>query len=65
MQNTAAGTNSQQWQVIDIGYGYYKLINRNSSQSVDVNGGSTANGAGIIQWYWNAGQNQQWQVVKL
>ncbi|HEY1165036.1 MAG TPA: RICIN domain-containing protein [Chitinophaga sp.] len=48
-----------------MGFGYYKIINRNSSISLDVNGNSTANGANVIQWPWNAGANQQWQVVKL
>jgi hypothetical protein len=41
----------------------YRIINRNSGQPVDVNGGSTANGASIIQWGWNGGANQQWQFV--
>lgn len=42
---------------------YYRIINRNSSQVLDVNGGSTANGAQVIQWPWNDGNNQQWQII--
>jgi len=42
---------------------YYRLTNRNSGKVVDVNGGSTADGASIIQWPWNGGNNQQWQFV--
>ncbi|WP_345328668.1 RICIN domain-containing protein [Mucilaginibacter defluvii] len=42
---------------------YYRINNRNSGKALDVNGGSTANGANIIQWPWNGGNNQQWQVI--
>ena len=49
----------------DMGFGYYEITNRNSGMSLDVNGGSTANGAGVIQWPYNGGRNQQWQVVQL
>lgn len=42
---------------------YYRIINRNSDKALDVNGGSTANGASVIQWTWNGGNNQQWQIV--
>jgi hypothetical protein len=40
----------------------YRLINRNSGQLVDVNGGSTAVLAPVIQYYGNGGNNQQWQL---
>ncbi|WP_221409691.1 RICIN domain-containing protein [Pseudochryseolinea flava] len=42
---------------------YYRIINRNSGQALDVNGGATTDGAAIIQWPWNGGNNQQWQLV--
>lgn len=42
---------------------YYRLINRNSGQALDVNSASTSNGANIIQWPWNGGNNQQWQII--
>jgi endoglucanase len=42
---------------------YYRFLNINSGQALDVNGGSTANGAGIIQWPQNGGSNQQWQIT--
>ncbi|MFF1723683.1 RICIN domain-containing protein [Streptomyces sviceus] len=42
---------------------YYTIKNVNSGQVMDVNGGSTADGASIIQW-WNSGTaNQQWNIV--
>jgi len=42
---------------------YYRFLNLNSGQALDVNGGSTVNGAGIIQWPQNGGNNQQWQIT--
>jgi len=42
---------------------YYRLLNVNSRLALDVNGGSTANGANIIQWPQNGGNNQQWIIT--
>ncbi|HYF68229.1 MAG TPA: RICIN domain-containing protein [Ohtaekwangia sp.] len=42
---------------------YYRITNRNSNQVLDVNGASTANGMQVIQWPWNDGQNQHWQII--
>jgi lysophospholipase L1-like esterase len=42
---------------------YYKLVNRNSGQVLDISGGSTANGGVAIQWPYSGGYNQQWQEV--
>ena len=42
---------------------YYRIVNRNSGKVLDVNGGSTADGAAVIQWTWGGGNNQQWQLV--
>jgi hypothetical protein len=42
---------------------YYRFLNVNSGQALDVNGGSTVNGAGIIQWPQNGGNNQQWVIA--
>ncbi|HYC86976.1 MAG TPA: RICIN domain-containing protein [Chryseosolibacter sp.] len=44
---------------------YYRLVNRNSGKVADVNGGSTADGAQVIQWQYNGGTNQQWQLVHI
>lgn len=41
----------------------YKLINRNSGKSLDVNGGSTADGADVIQWTYHGGNNQRWVIT--
>ena len=42
---------------------YYRFLNMNSGQAMDVNGGSTANGASVIQWPQNGGNNQQWVIT--
>lgn len=42
---------------------YYRFLNVNSGLALDVNGASTANGASIIQWPQNGGNNQQWIIT--
>ena len=42
---------------------YYKIVNRNSVKGLDVSGGSTNDGASVIQWPYFGGPNQQWQIV--
>jgi len=42
---------------------YYRFLNLNSGEALDVNGASTASGAGIIQWPQNGGNNQQWVIT--
>lgn len=42
---------------------FYRIVNRNSIKVVDVNGGSAADGASVIQWPYNGGNNQQWQII--
>jgi hypothetical protein len=43
--------------------GTYRLVNRNSGKVLDVNGGSTADGARVIQWAWTGATNQQWTLA--
>ena len=45
------------------GSGYYKIVNRNSGEVLDISGASTANGGKAIQWPYSGGANQQWQEV--
>ncbi|WP_426505538.1 non-reducing end alpha-L-arabinofuranosidase family hydrolase [Dactylosporangium sp. McL0621] len=42
---------------------WYVLVNRNSGKALDVNGASTADGAGLIQWTRTNTTNQQFQFV--
>ncbi|WP_369231004.1 RICIN domain-containing protein [Streptomyces sp. R21] len=41
----------------------YTIKNVNSGQLMDVNAGSTADGASVIQWPSHGGANQQWNIV--
>jgi alpha-L-fucosidase len=43
--------------------GTYKLVNRKSGKVMDVNGASSTDGAGIIQWPSTGGTNQQWKLL--
>lgn len=54
----------QQWRLVDIGGGYYNIINRNSGLGLD-NGSSTADGAKMQQWAVTGTGNvyQQWSIT--
>jgi len=41
-----SGTNDD-WQPIDLGNGYYRIVNRNSGKVLNVAGASTADGANV------------------
>lgn len=43
--------------------GYFTITNVNSGLNVDVDGASKSEGARIIQWPSNGGQNQHWAVA--
>jgi oligosaccharide reducing-end xylanase len=45
--------------------GTYKLIARHSGKALDAYGANTTNGTQIIQWTYNAGNNQKWTVTSL
>jgi lysophospholipase L1-like esterase len=47
---------------IDTGASYV-LVSRHSGKAIDVNGGSTSDGASIIQWTRSDSSNQQFQFV--
>ena len=47
------------------GAAWYKIVCRQSNKSLDVNGASTANGGGIVQWDYWGGTNQQWKLTGL
>jgi mannan endo-1,4-beta-mannosidase len=42
---------------------YYRIVNRNSGEALDISGASTANGGVAIQWPYSGTYNQQWQKV--
>ena len=51
-----------QWQAVDLGNGYYKLVNRTNGMVAD-GWGSTTDGAPAQQAAWNGGPHQQWQIT--
>jgi hypothetical protein len=57
---------SQEWWIQHTGTNsngdYYRITNRNSYRELDVYGGSNADGANIIQWPENQGNNQKWHI---
>ncbi|MFD2934705.1 RICIN domain-containing protein [Spirosoma flavum] len=42
---------------------YYRFVNRKSGKVLDVSQSSLSNGASIIQWPSNGGNNQQWNIT--
>jgi hypothetical protein len=45
--------------------GRYRFVNRKSNKVVDLVNGGTADGTDAIQWGWNAGNDQKWDLVHL
>jgi hypothetical protein len=61
---------NQQWKPVYTQSGHFYLLNRSSNRRMNVNGGSVAAGATIIQWSLNsvAGaipDNEQFRLIKL
>lgn len=56
---------SQQWQIVPVEDGYFKLINRISGKTIDNKDGSKDDGTPIIQYtdYAATNNNQQWRFV--
>jgi hypothetical protein len=44
---------------------WYKVVNRNSGDVLDINGQSKTQGASVIQWSYWGGNNQQWSFTSL
>ncbi|KAA9379042.1 glycoside hydrolase family 95 protein [Microbispora cellulosiformans] len=55
------GSNNLQWQLVDLGGGWYRIVNRTNGMVID-SWGNTANGANARQSAWNGGNNQQWRL---
>jgi nucleoid-associated protein YgaU len=47
----------------NFGDGYYQIVAKHSGKVLDVKGGSTDNGADIIQYHSTGADNQLWQFV--
>ncbi|MEV8443297.1 alpha-L-fucosidase [Actinosynnema sp. NPDC051121] len=55
------GNANLQWQVVDLGGGWYRIVNRTNGMVAD-SWGDIANGAICRQAAWNGGTNQQWRL---
>ncbi|MFC7110170.1 RICIN domain-containing protein [Nonomuraea rubra] len=55
------GSTNLQWQLVDLGSGWYRMVNRTNGMVID-SWGNTANGAVARQAAWNGGDNQQWRL---
>lgn len=64
VQTTDTNGANQRWKLVPATTsGYHRLVNVGNGLCADVEGGSTADGARVIQWAANGGVNQEWQVV--
>lgn len=45
--------------------GTYRVISRHSGKALDVSGGSTADGANVLQWTYRGSNNQRWTFTHL
>ncbi|MFG1948688.1 glycoside hydrolase N-terminal domain-containing protein [Nonomuraea sp. NPDC048826] len=55
------GSTNLQWQLVELGGGWYRIVNRTNGMVAD-SWGDTANGATARQAPWNGGANQQWRL---
>ncbi|MCM3626826.1 RICIN domain-containing protein [Paenibacillus glycanilyticus] len=62
-QRTLNGNANQKWELIGTGDGYYKLKNANSGKVLGMSGGSTGDGAPVIQWAESGSTNQNWSLA--
>ncbi|MFF0311177.1 glycoside hydrolase N-terminal domain-containing protein [Streptosporangium sp. NPDC004379] len=58
------GSTNLQWQLVDLGGGWFRIVNRTNGLVAD-SWGSTANGAVCRQGTWNGGDNQQWKLTNV
>ncbi|MFP4976935.1 RICIN domain-containing protein [Paenibacillus sp. CN-4] len=60
LNNTA-----QKFRLINLGNGYWCILNVNSNKAVEVAGSSNADGALLQQNFYRGDWNQQWKLVKV
>ena len=59
----SGGGNNEQWYFQYAGDGYYYIISRHSGKCLEVSGGSTEEGAPIIQNIINGSDQQLWRLL--
>gem|GEM_PF-5292026 len=64
LSNIGACVN-QHWTITDVGSGFYKIENVNSTKALSVNENSTNNGANVLQWDYNGWTHQHWSFEEV
>jgi hypothetical protein len=62
-QWTYEGRTNQQWRIVDVGGGYYKVVARHSGRVLDVRNASLSDGARVHQWGYDGSANQQFAIL--
>jgi hypothetical protein len=62
-QYSSSTSYNQQWQVVDAGNGYVKIMNRATGKYLDT-AGATADGSAVKQYGSSTSYNQQWQIIQ-
>lgn len=62
-QWTYDGSSNQEWQIISVGSGYYKIIAKHSGKGMDIESASQYNGAQLHQWTYQNLYNQQFAIT--
>lgn len=55
------GGDNQLWALLDVGDGYFKIINDKSGKAMDVAGLSLNDGVNVFQYDYLGGDNQKWR----
>ena len=53
----------QEWELTDVGDGYYSIINRNSDKALRATG--TNNGSNVEVWKWKNWKSQKWFFTEI
>jgi hypothetical protein len=62
IQYTNNGGEWQQWKVIGVGNGYYKIASAMHNKVIDVSDVSTQDGANVHIWEYVGGATQHWKI---
>lgn len=60
----AAELPKKQWCFVDVGDGFYKIVNKKSGKVVDVDVSGQNDGAKVYQWAYSSFESQQWRLQK-
>ncbi len=55
----------QQWNLVDLGSGWYAIENKADGRVLEVPGGSTSQGTRLATANWTGANYQQWEIINL